>query len=249
MARELKIQTDFADYIVHESREIADAIEPRYLRRLSVYRNGFVLNGEETLSHIFPVTQMVLGQRRFFEYSSEYIKHCPASSPNRDNWGDEFPAFISQKAAEHKLDYIYDLSKFEIHLFEASRAKSVMPLLAQDLAFYLTGTVRFELIPSVNLVESLFRIDDLYDIHVTGRINNIGSYRIEAQACYLIIFQKDGVSAYSAVKKDMFNFVSVLKERGWGEDEMTAFNTKQLIEHLRHCLSLGVIAAHGPENK
>jgi len=244
VAHEMKIQKNFADYIVGASREIENSIEPRHLKRLSVYRNNFVLNGEETLSQIFPVTRMVLGQRRFFEYSGEYTERFSAASPNREKWGDEFPAFISRKASEHQLGFLYDLSRLELHLFEASRAESAVSLAAKDLA----DTVQFKLIPSVYLVESPFRVDELYEVHVTGQINNIGTYDIRSQPCCLVIFQKDGVSAYAAVNKNTFKFVSVLQEKGWCEKKLAVFGAEQIIEHLRHCLELGIISIDSLEN-
>lgn len=241
MPKCLGLQKRFAEYLVSKSDHIGNEIEDRYRNRLSIYRNNFLLNGEETLAQTFPVVRMLLGARRFFELSKNYVESHLAASPDREAWGNEFPAFLAESLAEHQIEYLADLAQFELRLFQVARAKAAQSMRLSDLESASAINLHFNLIPGLALLKSEFRVDELYDAHVSGHINEIDKFEIRARRCCVVIFQKDGGGAYAALESDTFEFIQCLRTHGWNETELAIFGADSLIRHLRRCLDLGII--------
>ncbi len=244
MPKCLELQNLFAEYLVSKSERIADKIEDQYRNRLSIYKNNFLLNGEETLAQIFPVVRMLFGVSRFFEVSKNYVESLPATLPNREEWGDEFPAFLAESLAQRQIGYVFDLAQLELYLFQAVRARAARPMKLSDLEGASAANPHFDLIPGLALLKSEFPVDELYESHVSGRIHEVENFEVKPEPRRLVIFQKDGSAVYVAIENDTFEFIQFLRAHGWNETELAKFGADNLIRHLRRCLDLGIIT-HG----
>jgi hypothetical protein len=241
MPKCLDLQNFFAEYLVSKSECIADKVEDQYRNRLSIYRNNFLLNGEETLAQIFPIVRMLLGASRFFELSKIFVESHLAALPDREAWGNEFPAFLAGSLARQKIECVFDLAQLELYLFQVARASAAQPMRFSDLEGESGMSPRFELIPGLALMKSEVRVDQLYDAHVSGRIDEVEKFEIEKQSCCLVIFQKDRIGAYATAEEEFFEFIQCLQTYGWNETELTKYGANNVIHHLRWCIELGII--------
>lgn len=81
--------------------------------RLAIYRNNWQTNLCQALRLSYPVVERLVG-REFFDYCGRnFIAAWPSRSANLDDYGREFPAFLSAFPSASTLPYLGDVAALE----------------------------------------------------------------------------------------------------------------------------------------
>ncbi len=248
-----EVQNSFSEYLGSESTNSSDPrlhdfVEEKFLHRLSVYKNNFTLNANETLAQVFPITEMILGRAHFLDCSSQYARSFVALSPRREDWPNAFSDFLMGTSELAQLPFLGDLAKFELELFHAARRPHQAGLSVADFVELASGDgeslATLRLIPSAGLLSSDYRIDQLYEVHMSGEIEELPHFQVVKQSCHLIIFQKRNIPLYASVSEAEFAVLNRLhKHDGWQESQMADFSDELLRQTLSQCLALEVLTA------
>ena len=76
------------------------------LRRLVVYRNGFLKGCVEALRASYPSVDRLVGAERFPALARPYVDACPPRSANLAEYGGGFPRFIDEARELHQLGWL-----------------------------------------------------------------------------------------------------------------------------------------------
>ena len=76
------------------------------LRRLGVYRNGFLKGCVEALRASYPSVDRLVGAERFPALARPYVDAYPPRSANLAEYGGGFPRFIDEAREQHQLGWL-----------------------------------------------------------------------------------------------------------------------------------------------
>ena len=86
-------------------------------RRLDIYKQTTRTAHINALSNSYICCKRILGEKYFKKIASEYFLHQPSHSQNLNNYGNNFPKFISRYIENHTeladFDYLKDLAILE----------------------------------------------------------------------------------------------------------------------------------------
>ena len=131
--------------------------------RLDIYRNTFAGVLTMALRLSYPAVQRLVGAEFFERAARVFIEACPPRSACLDDYGHEFPDFLSGFEPASSLAYLPDVARLEWAVNRALHAPDAEPLAAQRLVALEEAEragVSFAPHPSV----SLLRIDHPADL-------------------------------------------------------------------------------------
>jgi len=142
---------------------LGDGLAPQ--QRLAVYRNTFASNLAGALRLSFPAVERLVGAE-FFDNAARIFAHerAPASA-NLDDYGSEFPDFLSRFPPAASLAYLPDVARLEWAVTRALHASDLEALDANRLTEVEhddRGRVRFVPHPSVSLMRSDYPVDAIW---------------------------------------------------------------------------------------
>ena len=149
--------SDAAAYIV------ADGLAPE--QRLSIYRNTFVGALTTALRLSFPAVHRLVGAEFFDGAASIFVHERPPRGAYLDNYGAEFPEFLTRFPPAASLVYIADVARLEWAVNRALHAPDVEPLTAARLAEVAPGDedrICFVPHPSVGLIRADYPVDAIW---------------------------------------------------------------------------------------
>ena len=76
------------------------------LRRLGVYRNGFLKACGEALRANYPTVDRIVGADRFPALVRPYVEANPPRSANLAEYGEHFARYIDETCVQHQLGYL-----------------------------------------------------------------------------------------------------------------------------------------------
>ena len=131
-------------------------------RRLEIYHYAFWARQRESLAEDFPRTRSLVGENEFETLVQAYLTAHPSRWSSLAELGREFPGFLKTHNSHATCPYLADVARFEWAEFEASYAPEP-PERNLELLAGLTerdwNDVVFGFHPSVQLIESLWRVD------------------------------------------------------------------------------------------
>ena len=114
-----EIQKQFANHIYNKDNDLVFQYiaESSILKkdRMQSYRNNVFASFKRVLKSIYTTVYKIVGDEYFNRISQQYIKKYHSNSGNLDIYGSKFPTFINSLLQEHKLSYLYDISKLELY--------------------------------------------------------------------------------------------------------------------------------------
>lgn len=103
--------------------------------RLAIHRNNWHTNLCQALRLSYPVVERLVG-REFFDYCGvNFIEGWPSHSANLDDYGREFPVFLSSFPPASTLPYLGDVAALEAAIEAISAAEDVRMQLRVDSQF------------------------------------------------------------------------------------------------------------------
>lgn len=121
------LQSLFSQALVgHAEFALLDALqEPSDVagRRLGAYRRNVWGNWRMALRSTYPVVAALLGDNTFDDLCDHYIRVCPSTNGDLNEYGDSFPDFLCHHSISGKYDYLPDVARVEYQLLQSYNAK------------------------------------------------------------------------------------------------------------------------------
>ena len=129
---------------------------------IDIYANGYSARLVEALGETFEATWWTLGDDTFFALSKEYVSKNVSHSYDLSDYGDRFPEFLEQKIADHEIDFVADLARFEWSFKDIFHKPNLVP--TPDLLSRLQqdGSDSLRLSSSAKLFESPFSVYEIW---------------------------------------------------------------------------------------
>lgn len=143
-------------------------------KRFSVYRNNVVVSLMEAVAESFPAVQAIIGEENFAVLSRSFIYHHPPNSAMMQNYGAEFPAYLTAFKPLAHAPYLADLANLEWQWIEAYHeenadclAPDALTKIDQDALMQAT----FEAHPATRIVSSSFDLVTLFSVREGNQID------------------------------------------------------------------------------
>ena len=164
-----ELQKDFGRALLGGS---ADGIAPAVVddgiaadARLDIYRHHVVASLTAALASTFPVVRRLVDER-FFAYAADtFVRSHPPAGPCLYEYGDELPDFLASFPPCRHLVYLADVARLEWALNVAAHADDAPPLppaALADLDPARVGDLRFDLDPSLTLLQSPWPVETIW---------------------------------------------------------------------------------------
>jgi hypothetical protein len=213
----LALQKKFKNHLYKEiDEEILQSLpysKQEALARLNIYRNNVFGNFSSVLEGIFEVVKMLVGEKYFSQLCDSYHQKYFSKSGNLDNYGDDFPRFLTQEKSQHKLAFLPDLASLEllIHKSYFADTNDIFPLekfkkLSQKKFFDL----KFSLHPSCFVISSKFAIFSIWK----DNIENKGRKKIDATKPEFVLIERilGKVNIHIITKEEFFFLKNINKK-------------------------------------
>jgi hypothetical protein len=133
--------------------------------RLAVYRNNVFGSLLQALKTSFPYTVKLVGEDYFRRLARGYVQQTPPQSGILDEYGFDFPDYLSTVENLQPLAYIRDFTRFEWLLGESLNARNDQSLNPQSLIAQDEATVSESCLPlrgMVRLMASRHPLDTIW---------------------------------------------------------------------------------------
>jgi hypothetical protein len=175
---------------------------------LDVYRASVLSNFSAALTASYPVVRRLVGDAFFSEMARRFALAHPSTSGDLNEYGAGFPAFIAGYPHAAALPYLHDVARLEWACHESEQAPEPAPfdfeaLARVDPARY--GELRFQLHPSVRLLESAHPIGAIHEANAPGRDG--APSRVEGRD-FIVVHRVDGRAVVSSLDVDTWRLLS-----------------------------------------
>jgi hypothetical protein len=172
----LALQEHFKNHLYEEFDEKILAALPyskeESLARLNIYRNNVFGNFNSVLESIFEAVAKLVGDEYFTQLCDSYNRKFYSKSGNLDNYGDEFPKFLTQEKSQHKLAFLPDLAKLEL-LYHKSYFADSAPVFDLDKFKKIPQKkffdLKFKINPSCFIIASKFAIFSIWKNNIEDK--------------------------------------------------------------------------------
>ncbi len=142
---------------------VRDELAPE--QRLSVYRNTFISSLANALRLSYPAVHRLVGGEFFASAAQIFVQERPPRSAYLDEYGAEFPEFLTRFSPAASLAYLPDVARLEWTVNRALHAPDVGPLDVTQLTSIEPtdhDRVRFVTHPSVSLLRAAYPVDAIW---------------------------------------------------------------------------------------
>lgn len=201
--------------------------------RLSVYADGWYLRLEESLAEDFPGVRRQLDAGSWESLVRSYFRVAPSTSFTLSRLGDQFPAFLAERADSSRR--LADLALFEKALYKSSNARDVEIWDVSELQGYdpeAAGALRFEMQPSVTLIESKSNFIALHEDEAPD---------LSEAPTFAVVFREGFTPSYRELEADEFVFLKRASEGATLGELAEEFQEANWLQWLSTAASEGLI--------
>ncbi len=216
-----QFETDLFDGNVAKSAYILkDGISVK--ERIAIYRHNVFSNYRKTLSAVYPVVERLVGEQFFRQAADSYISAYPSLSGDLNEYGANFPQFLTAYAPVSKLPYLPAVASLEWLIELVFHAADEMPKVLEKLINVPEdkyGELHFLLNPASQLFQSNYPVAKIWQVN---QADWQGDCAVDLQlgGCELLILRKDfSISINPLAKGEYLMLLGLAK----GEDINTSF--------------------------
>ncbi|MFA6205968.1 MAG: DNA-binding domain-containing protein [Methylocystis sp.] len=139
-------------------------------RRFAVYRNNVCVGLVDALSERFPICLQLVGDEFFRAMAQCYVRERLPRTPMLFEYGDAFPAFVSEFEPARELPYLPDVARLEYAVGQAYHAADAAPLpldFLRALSHERLDNATAVLHPSTHVVASAYPIVSIWRRHMS----------------------------------------------------------------------------------
>ena len=216
---------------------------------MGIYRHSAIANITQALALTYPVMNKLVGSDFFQATCRQFIfLHWPQSG-NMDDYGEEFPHFLSKFKHTKSLVYLSDVARLEWAFHQSTLANDAgitdWSSLAQTEDIL---QLQFTLAPSVKLIHSIFTIDKIWQENQDNALQYVEGDVLDIEKInntFLVLFRKGLKTVIMTVSEGEFVFLQAFKSEQVFEQAIIMATAKQADISIDHCLKkfieLGVI--------
>lgn len=168
-----ELQKEFATSVRNPKLPPSSSIKPLKngappVKRLNVYRNNVALSLINNLKDTYPTVCALVGDEFFNQMAKTFVDQHLPKSPVMHKYGGEFPAFIGNYDLVSNLKYLKDIASLEWAANIATHSRDCDPVSIKRLQDYSEQElpkIRFELHPSLHLIQSEWPIVSIWQAH------------------------------------------------------------------------------------
>lgn len=163
------LQSAFQDAVLGAADgALAQHLAPNQLMRVAVYRATVQGSLAEVLAAAFPVTQRIVGPAYFAALAGRFAVSRPPRLPQLSAYGADFPDFVADAGAHHKLPYLADVARLEwarAESYFAAEAPALAPGAVAAIAPEALDDFQLSLHPATRLVRSSYPIHRIWQVN------------------------------------------------------------------------------------
>lgn len=156
--------------------------------RMAIYRNNVALTLKGNLALKYPAVEKLVGEDFFNFAAGKYIDKNYSTSGNLDDYGKNFPDFLSAMPELSKFPYISDVAKLEWMLnaayFAGDKIAANLNELS-DLPPEKLAEVKFLFHPSCYMIQSEYPVDKIREFAISGGDGEVVD--VNSGASYILI--------------------------------------------------------------
>lgn len=202
------IQINFQNSVLYKDNSDNSFIKSTYPdERLSIYRHTIFENMRNALKITFPGVWILLGDACAESVAYAFCKTNLPSSGCLDDFGEDFPIFISKIEELSILPYIKDYAEFEWlknKAYIVKQSKSINPSALSKIKPELIEQIKFKFIESTILYKSNFSIDKIEEIILSDQSEKISLAHKEV---YTIIARLQKEVTIFWIEEDLYYFI------------------------------------------
>jgi uncharacterized protein (UPF0276 family) len=164
------VQTGIETWADDSDPNIALQIRPNSrlapAERFEIYSRDYYGRFRDVLASDYEAVAAAVGDKKWPDLADKFVQRWPSRSPNLNNWGAEFPAFIAEETATEKLANraaLADLATLERAVSVSSLLDDSQARLSPDALGKLSpgewARLRLAPVPSVQLVELSYPVN------------------------------------------------------------------------------------------
>jgi len=210
-------QIAFVNALMHQDEQrffsqINDTERLSKMQRLAIYRHNISGGFCGALQATYPVCQKLVGEDFFTTMAHTYIQQTPSTSPNLNDYGESFAAFITSFSPAAELPYLADVARLEWAWHVASFGPDAQPFDVQALAALSPAQqqqLRFQLQPNAILLASDYPIHHIWEVN---QEHHQGDDRVSLDegGDQLIIWRQHLIPRIDRVDKDAWRFLQAI---------------------------------------
>ncbi|MFL0798843.1 MAG: DNA-binding domain-containing protein [Agarilytica sp.] len=212
-------QKDMSSLVIEGDRasqklkDLLKSYEPQELQeRLAIYQNNTYHSLIEAVKDLYPSIATTVGDDFLSRAAKLYIQQSPPRSAAMVDFAHDFPDFLSQNSEEHKIAYLCDLAKLDLHQHLSYHAKdetSVQPAFFATLDIETLAASKVKPVRSAHLLASPFAIFDMWQL---ARGDDIEEIHADTPQNILVIRQQESVEVY-CIAPGLFAFLEALTKQ------------------------------------
>lgn len=182
-------------------------------RRLAIYRNTFDSSLTKALRLSFPAVDRLVGAEFFDGAAMAFIRDYPPRSAALNDYGSDFPEFLSEFPPAASLSYLADVARVEWAINKALHAIDVAPIALQKLAELdeiAQNLVRFVAHPSLHLLALNWPADLIWRAVLDENDEELEKLDLVQDEVLLIVSRSEGGVDVTRVPTEIFDFVKDL---------------------------------------
>lgn len=201
-------------------------------RRLAIHQRHYEASLMRALLQRFPATGWLAGSIFVTEAARQFVRERPPGKPCMAEYGEDFPAFLSERPGAAELPYLRAFVELEWHLARLSWAVTLPPLTRTDLSAFDPETlsdVTIRLQPGVHYLHAGWAVDDLMRLYLTDRAPE--QFSLRADEVWLELRGGRGDLQMRRLARDTFAFRAVLAAgQSLGDAAMAALDVNATFE-------------------
>ncbi|MBI1260888.1 MAG: DUF2063 domain-containing protein [Rhizobiales bacterium] len=219
---------------------------PREMR-FAVYRNNVHVSLVDALAASFPAVQRMVGDDFFRGAARVFLSQGLPQQASLIGYGESFPAFLAAFEPARGLTYLPFVARLELAWLAAYHAADAVPLVAADFAAVpgdAMAALRFELHPSLQLVESPMPVLELWRRHIEDEV--IAPMQLAVEREVLMVLRPEAqvvLHALSAGEAAMLRALAQGASLGAAADAAAPHSGFDLTQALLRLISGGVLTA------
>lgn len=209
------IQNDFYKAIFQGHSSQQDFIASAHpMERLAIYRRTIIDNLCNALAITFPGIWKLLGEQCANNLAHAFClyNHNLPSSGCLDDWGSQFPDFMSQQKELIELAYLKDYASYEWLKHKAYCSPSAQVISGRDLQAVpeeLIESIKFTFLPSFFMISSIFPLNKIEEIVENPDAEAIN---LKKNKVYTLIARPENTVLVFWVDAEFWLFIDLLKE-------------------------------------
>ena len=215
---------------------------------MGIYQNSAIANITNSLILTYPVIEKLVGSVFFSAMCREFIYVTWPKSGNMDDYGVEFPNFLSEFEHAKHLIYLKDVARLEWAFHKSSLANDAIIIDWSTLA-QVSDVLQltFLVTPSLSLINSVFPIDKIWHINQENASPDIEVDLTGEQDndTFIVLFRQQLKTVILPITAGEFTLLNAFGKGEAFEQAIVVASAKQadfsINDSLKKFIELGVI--------